>query len=91
MNKYEELSFTDDFMFCKVLTTNPELCHELLELIIGKKVGAFARLDQQKPIEITADGKGVRFDVYSEDDQNVVYDCEMHSPITSSIFFISVP
>ena len=55
MNKYEELSFTDDFMFCKVLTTNPELCHELLELIIGKKVGAFARLDQQKPIEITAE------------------------------------
>lgn len=59
MNKYEELSFTDDFMFCKVLTTNPELCHELLELIIGKKVGAFARLDQQKPIEITADGQGM--------------------------------
>ncbi len=74
---YEELDFTDDFMFCKVLTNNPKLCHELLELIIGKKVGKFTRLDKQKPIEITADGKGVRFDVYSEDDQNVVYDCEM--------------
>ena len=85
MNKYEELSFTDDFMFCKVLTTNPELCHELLELIIGKKVGAFARLDQQKPIEITADGKGVRFDVYSEDDQNVVYDCEMQTKDNSNL------
>ena len=85
MNKYEELSFTDDFMFCKVLTTNPELCRELLELIIGKKVGAFARLDQQKPIEITADGKGVRFDVYSEDDQNVVYDCEMQTKDNSNL------
>ena len=57
--KYEDLSFTDDFMFCKVMTTNPELCHELLELILGKKVGAFTRLDQQKPIEMTADGKGM--------------------------------
>ena len=66
MKKYEELTFTDDFMFCKILTNNPELCHELLELILGRKVGAFTRLDKQKPIEITADGKGVRFDVYSE-------------------------
>lgn len=54
---YEELDFTDDFMFCKVLTNNPELCHELLELVIGKNVGKFTRLDKQKPIEITADGK----------------------------------
>lgn len=79
MKKYEELTFTDDFMFCKILTNNPELCHELLELILGRKVGAFTRLDKQKPIEITADGKGVRFDVYSEDDSNTVYDCEMQT------------
>ena len=57
--KYEDLTFTDDVMFCKVMTTNPELCYELLELILGKKVGAFTRLDQQKPIEMTADGKGL--------------------------------
>ena len=70
--KYDDLTFTDDFMFCKVMTTNPELCHELLELILRKKVGAFTRLDQQKPIEMTADGKGIRFDVYSEDDSKTV-------------------
>lgn len=75
MKKYEELTFTDDFMFCKILTNNPELCHELLELILGKKVGAFTRLDKQKPIEITADGKGVRFDVYSEDESTKIFLC----------------
>ena len=67
--KYEELDFTDDFMFCKVLTNNPELCRELLELIIGRKVGEFLQIEKQKQIEITADGKGIRFDVYSEDDE----------------------
>ena len=77
MKEYEELNFTDDFMFCKVMTNNPDLCHELLELIIGHKIGKFTRLDKQAPIEITADGKGVRFDVYSEDDENTVFDCEM--------------
>ena len=79
MKKYEELTFADDFMFCKVLTTNPNLCRELLELIIGRKVGQFTRLDQQQPIELTADGKGVRFDVYSEDDTGTVFDCEMQT------------
>ena len=83
--KYEELDFTDDFMFCKVLTSNPQLCKELLELIIGRKVGQFISFEQQKPIEITADGKGVRFDVYSEDDQNVVYDCEMQTTTNANL------
>ncbi len=77
--KYEQLTFADDFMFCKVLTTNPNLCHELLELIIGRKVGKFTKLDQQKPVEMTADGRGVRFDVYSEDDSETVFDCEMQT------------
>ena len=77
MKEYEELNFTDDFMFCKVMTNNPDLCHELLELIIGHRIGKFTRLDKQAPIEITADGKGVRFDVYSEDDENTVFDCEI--------------
>ena len=79
MKTYEELTFVDDFIFCKVLTTNPHLCHELLELIIGRKVGPFTRLDKQQPIELTADGKGVRFDVYSEDDTGTVFDCEMQT------------
>ena len=77
--KYEELGFTDDFMFCKVLTNNPDLCHEMLELVIGKKVGRFVHMEKQKPVEITADGKGVRFDVYSEDDEDTVFDCEMQT------------
>ncbi len=79
MKNYEQLTFTDDFMFCKVLTTNPQLCHELLELIMGRKVGRFTRLDKQQPIELTADGRGVRFDVYSEDDTDTVFDCEMQA------------
>lgn len=35
---YEQLTFTDDFMFCKVMTNHPELCKELLELILGIKI-----------------------------------------------------
>ncbi len=39
----------------------------------------------KKPIEITADGKGVRFDVYAEDDENVIYDVEMRNAKRDSL------
>lgn len=75
--RYEELTFTDDFMFCKVLQNNPDVCKELTELILGKKIGSFVEPEIQKAIEITADGHGVRFDVYFEDDENTIFDIEM--------------
>ena len=27
--RYEELTFTDDFMFCKIMMNNEDLCREL--------------------------------------------------------------
>ena len=53
---YEELDFIDDFMFCKILQNNPDLCKELTELIIGKEIGEIITSESQKSIEITADG-----------------------------------
>lgn len=77
--RYEDLNFTDDFLFCKILTNHPELCRELAELIIGRKIGGIVRLDRQVPVEITADGRGVRFDVYLEDDLDTIYEIEMQT------------
>lgn len=77
--KYEELDFTDDFMFCKILTSNLELCKALLEIILGKKIRKIELSEAQKSIQMTYDGKGVRFDVYVEDEDNTVYDLEMQA------------
>lgn len=77
IKSYEELEFTDDFLFCKILENNVDLCRELTELILGRKIGKILPLESQKSIEITADGKGVRFDVYMEDDDQTIYDIEM--------------
>lgn len=82
MKDYEELRFTDDFMFCKILQENEDLCKELTELVIGRKVGTIVKQEMQKSIEITADGHGVRFDVYFEDDNQKVYDIEMQKSDT---------
>lgn len=76
---YEQLTFTDDFMFCKVMTNHPELCRELLELILGIKIRELQKIHKQHSIELTNDAKGIRLDVYVEDDENSVYDIEMQA------------
>jgi predicted transposase/invertase (TIGR01784 family) len=83
--KYEELTFNDDFMFCKILEQKPALCRELLELVLDRKVGELVGVNPQKPIEITANGKGVRFDVYAEGSDSIIYDIEMQNASTDSI------
>ncbi|SHH93668.1 conserved hypothetical protein (putative transposase or invertase) [Butyrivibrio fibrisolvens DSM 3071] len=77
MKDYEELKFQDDFMFCKILQENEDLCKELTELVIGRKIGSIVKTEKQKAIKVSEDGHGVRFDVYFEDDEKTVYDIEM--------------
>lgn len=79
LKDYSELTFIDDFMFCKVLTSRPELCKELLELILEMKIKKISFPESQKTIEQTYDGRGIRLDVYIEDADNTVYDLEMQT------------
>ena len=76
---YEELSFRDDFMFCKILGQGKALCKEILELILDRKIKEICYPEAQKQIEITSDGKGIRLDVYAEDEEDNVYDVEMQT------------
>ncbi len=82
---YEELTFADDFMFCKVLENDEELCKELIELFLNVKVRKVVCISKQKSIDITSDGKGVRLDVYVEDEANTVYDIEMQTVLKKDI------
>lgn len=61
------------------------LCRELLELVLDRKVGELACVNRQKPVEITANGKGVRFDVYAEGSDSIIYDIEMQNAVSDSI------
>ena len=81
--KYEELTFHDNFLFCKILENRSDLCRKLLELTLGHRVGKIVTADSQKAVEILPDRKGVRFDVYAEGEDRKVYDVEMQN-LTSS-------
>lgn len=76
---YNELRFTDDFLFCKILESNEALCRELLELILKIRISRMVYTSKQKTIELTSDGRGIRLDVYVEDDTQTVYNIEMQT------------
>lgn len=76
--QYRSLQFRDDFLFCKILTENPDIAKELLEMILQVKITKVIP-QKQKAIEITAEGRGVRLDVYLDDAEGTVYDLEMQT------------
>jgi len=66
-------------MFCKVMTSEPEICKHLLELILDVKIRSVNVVESQKSIEAAAGTRGIRLDVYLEDEANSVYDIEMQT------------
>ncbi|SDB33688.1 MULTISPECIES: Rpn family recombination-promoting nuclease/putative transposase [unclassified Butyrivibrio] len=77
LEEYEHLTITNNFIFCKIMQYYPDLCKELVELILNRKIGSIVKNDSEHTIETSPDGKGVRLDVYFEDDLSCMYDIEM--------------
>ena len=76
--KFEELELRDDFMF-GVVMRDPKYCKPFLETILGIKISHIEYPKSQKAIDLSADAKSVRLDVYVEDGKNTVYDIEMQT------------
>ena len=74
--EYEKLELKDDFMFGKVMQ-NEAICKEFLERLMDIKIDNIRYPERQKSLKITSEGKGVRLDVYVQDDEDVIYDAEM--------------
>ncbi len=75
--EYQSLDFTNDFLFCKIMSNNLELCRKVLEVILDISIREVKLPESQKTIDLTSDGRGVRLDVYVNDENNTVYDLEM--------------
>ncbi|MCM1261280.1 MAG: Rpn family recombination-promoting nuclease/putative transposase [Butyrivibrio sp.] len=82
--KYEELTIVDDFMFGKVMR-NPKHCKKLLEIILDMKIREIVFIDEQQSVAPDYMAKGVRIDVYADDDVNTVYAVEMQTRDTGEL------
>ena len=85
LKEYDELEFTDDFMFWNILVSEPDICKELLELILDVEIIKICQPENQKSIETTYKGKGIRLDVYVNDENGTVYDLEMQTTVKDEL------
>ena len=82
--KYEELGITDAFMFSKVMR-DEKICRPVLEEILKVKIKRIEYLDYEETLKITGNSKGIRMDIYVEDEENTVYNLEMQADNVGNI------
>ena len=73
---WEELSFRDDYMFKRIMS-HKRFCKRMLEKILRIEIRDIRYLEDEKTIKTAYESKGIRLDVYVEDDRNTVYNVEL--------------
>ena len=71
-----ELNLEDDFLFAKVMS-DMEICRKVLEKILIVPIKKVEVPTTQKTINVLYEGKGIRLDVYVNDDKGTIYNVEM--------------
>jgi predicted transposase/invertase (TIGR01784 family) len=62
-----------------VIMRNPKYCKPFLERILDIKIARIEYPKSQETIDISADAKSVRLDIYVEDGNETVYNIEMQT------------
>ncbi|MDO4203401.1 MAG: Rpn family recombination-promoting nuclease/putative transposase [Selenomonadaceae bacterium] len=75
---YEELTIQDNFIFQKVMR-NKRICKKTIERLLGIEVADIKYPEEEKAITVRIDSKGVRLDVYVNDEKGTVFNLEMQT------------
>lgn len=75
---WEELTFANNFMFCKIMESEPELCRQVLEILLHIKISKLKKPEAERTMLETIDSKSVRFDVYTMDAKRI-FDIEIQT------------
>lgn len=76
--KFEDLQYTDDFMFGAVME-NKEICKGVIETILDVKLKKVETVQIQKAYKDTSEARGIRLDAYVDDEEGTVYSVEMQA------------
>ena len=79
MKEFEQLDFTDSFIFYKVMSMNPEITKRVVELILETKIEKMIINEGEKTIRVASGAKGVRLDIYVETSDGRRIDLEMQT------------
>ena len=70
--KWEDLTFSDNFIFCKVME-NEKICHQMLEILLDIKVDKIVYIDTEHKQDRFYGSRGIRLDVYVKGTNEVYY------------------
>ncbi|MCR5724468.1 MAG: Rpn family recombination-promoting nuclease/putative transposase [Treponema sp.] len=75
---WEEVTLSNNYMFNKVMTSNPDLCRRFIEHLLHIKIEKIDFPIGEFTLEADAESRGVRLDVYVRDNNGLrVFDLEM--------------
>ena len=74
---YEELTFSDGFMFYMVMQ-DKEICKGVIERLLGLKIKRLDYVNSEQTMMIDYEAKSIRLDVYAEE-KNRVFDVEVQT------------
>ena len=83
--KWENATIANNFIFYKVMRNNPDICKELLEILLEFRIERI-EMSQEEEINIDFDSKGIRMDVYAKDADGLkVYNIELQATDTKEL------
>lgn len=78
MERWQKVTFANRFMF-RLVMEDPELCKRTLEVVLRINIRKLVYQEAEKSIDVQLRSKGVRLDIYIEDDAGIAYDLEMQA------------
>ena len=83
--KWEQATIANNFIFYKVMRHNPDVCKELLEILLEFKIERI-EMSQEEVVDIDFASKGIRMDVYARDcDGLKAYNIEVQTTDTNEL------
>ena len=83
IEKWEDLTLANNFIFYKVMRHHPDACQHLIELLLGIKIERMEFANEES-IFIDYDSRGVRLDVFVKD-TNQIFDVEIQVKETKDL------
>lgn len=81
--KWEKATIANNFIFYKVMRHNPDVCRQLLEILLEMKIDRIV-MKQEEEIQIDYDKKGIRMDVYARSEDKA-FNLEIQATDTGEI------
>ncbi len=75
---WENATLANNFLFCKIMSSDKELCRELLEILLEIEIDHLEEPSPEKTMMESIVSKSVRFDVYAKNSTQV-FDIEMQT------------